>query len=218
MGSIPECLKVHRLTITLYIRLSKGVHPSALIGALATALLLFLALEGGGGGEGWGRGSAFVHLGAFATHFGTQIWMTFFSGIVLFFGLPRKAFGAVQRLLFPVYFALNTGLGLLSLLTLPPDATHAQRFNLSLLIVCDILGSSVIVPAMVRTLGARGRLEGDRELEPKERAHLLRTSKEYAQQHAVFRRLHGACALVNLLAMACNAARLYHLAGRMVAT
>lgn len=64
---------------------------------------------------------AFVYLLATSTHFGAQMWMTFVSGLSLFFSLPRHTFGNVQRVLFPKYFALNT---LLSLVTIAIFIRH----------------------------------------------------------------------------------------------
>ena len=48
-------------------------------------------------------------------------WMLFFTGLVLFFSLPRHIFGKVQKCLFPKYFMLNS---LLSAITLALFILH----------------------------------------------------------------------------------------------
>ncbi|XP_053612882.1 transmembrane protein 205 [Plodia interpunctella] len=68
------------------------------------------------GSETQVRGWKALYIGALATHLGAQIWMTFVSGIVLYFSLPRHVFGSVQTVLFPVYYAFNSMLSLLGLL------------------------------------------------------------------------------------------------------
>lgn len=56
-----------------------------------------------------------IYLISFSTHFGAQIWMTFVSGLALYFNLPRHVFGNVQKVLFPKYFLLNSILSLVTL-------------------------------------------------------------------------------------------------------
>lgn len=56
-----------------------------------------------------------LYLGAFSTHFGAQIWMTFVSGLALYFSMPRHTFGHIQKILFPKYFLLNSVLSLVTL-------------------------------------------------------------------------------------------------------
>uniref|UniRef100_A0A2S2NVJ1 Transmembrane protein n=1 Tax=Schizaphis graminum TaxID=13262 RepID=A0A2S2NVJ1_SCHGA len=56
-----------------------------------------------------------VHLAAFSTHFGIHIWMTFISGVCLYYKLSRHAFGDVQKILFPKYYSTSS---LLSAITL----------------------------------------------------------------------------------------------------
>lgn len=56
-----------------------------------------------------------IYLASFSAHFGAQIWMTFISGLALYFSLPRHTFGHVQKVLFPKYFLLNATLSLITL-------------------------------------------------------------------------------------------------------
>lgn len=56
-----------------------------------------------------------LYLGSFSMHFGAQIWMTFISGLSLYFSIPRHTFGCVQIVLFPKYFLLNAVLSFITL-------------------------------------------------------------------------------------------------------
>lgn len=49
-----------------------------------------------------------LHLAAFGTWFGAQVWTTFFAGLTMFKNLPRQTFGKLQAKLFPQYFQLGT--------------------------------------------------------------------------------------------------------------
>lgn len=65
------------------------------------------------------RKSPFMHMiyfGSVSAHFGTQLWMTFVSGLSLYFNLPRCIFRTVQQILFPTYFSINSTLSFVSLL------------------------------------------------------------------------------------------------------
>ena len=56
-----------------------------------------------------------IYMGCFSAHFGAQLWMTFVSGLSLYFALPRHTFGNVQKVLFPKYFLVNAILSLITL-------------------------------------------------------------------------------------------------------
>lgn len=184
---------------------------------------LFLMLTAGHSKPSSSRSTTFLYLTSFATHFGTQLWMTFISGIVLFFKLPRKIFGMVQRHLFPKYFLLNSILGFLTLwiFVMQNPESIAQRWNLALCFLCDFSGMAYIVPDMIQTMTERGKIEeeagvGQDVIGRFKPGEGLRSCPKYARLHSRFRKFHGLCALVNMLAMACNTIHLYHLACRLI--
>ncbi|KAJ0182240.1 hypothetical protein K1T71_001609 [Dendrolimus kikuchii] len=84
---------------------------------VALAIIVLLAWFTRPGTTGNLRGWKALYVGAVATHLGAQIWMTLISGIVLFFSLPRHEFGRVQTVLFPVYYAFNSVISLIALLS-----------------------------------------------------------------------------------------------------
>ncbi|GIY03865.1 DUF4149 domain-containing protein [Caerostris extrusa] len=219
---IPDFFKVmpHRIHISLYIRLSRCKH---LMTGAALMYAVFLMLTVGERKPSSSCSITILYLASFATHFGTQIWMTFISGIVLFFNLPRKVFGLVQRHLFPKYFLLNSILGFLTLwiFVLQNPESTSQRWNLAICFVCDLMGMIYIVPDMIQTMADRAKIEEDAgvgqdvvgRFKPGE---LLISNPKYARLHSRFRTFHGLCALVNLLAMACNALHMYHIALKLI--
>lgn len=72
------------------------------------------------------RLTAFLYMGSYCVHFGSQIWMTFISGLSLYFSLPRHTFGKVQKVLFPKYFLFN------AILSLTTVATFLRNYNMQL--------------------------------------------------------------------------------------
>ncbi|KAK1342747.1 hypothetical protein QTO34_015513 [Cnephaeus nilssonii] len=55
-----------------------------------------------------------------------QMWVTFFSGFLLFRGLPRHTFGLVQSKLFPFYFHISMGCAFINFCILFPQHAWAQ--------------------------------------------------------------------------------------------
>lgn len=89
-------------------------HPAHLITALSVLYIAYLSFPSKSQSPIsplW----TLVYLISFSTHFGAQIWMTFVSGLALYFSLPRHIFGSVQVVLFPKYFLLNAILSLVNL-------------------------------------------------------------------------------------------------------
>ena len=57
------------------------------------------------------------YIASISTVFGTQMWMTFVSGLALFFNVSRHTFASVQSVLFPLYFLFNAVLMLIVIVT-----------------------------------------------------------------------------------------------------
>lgn len=60
------------------------------------------------------------HLLLYSALLGTELFQTFVNTKVCFLALPRSAFTSLQKRLFPIYFATQTVLVVLSALTFPP--------------------------------------------------------------------------------------------------
>ncbi|XP_054710936.1 transmembrane protein 205-like [Uloborus diversus] len=210
----------HRIHISLVISLSRCTNLAT---TLAFLYASFLMLTAGSRTPSTSWSCTLLYLASFATHFGTQIWMTFISGIVLFFKLPRKIFGLVQRHLFPNYFLLNSVLGFLTLwiFILQNPESITQRWALAICFLCDLSGMMYIVPDMIETMTERAKLEeaagiGQEVVGRFTPTEKLKSCPGYSALHARFRRFHGLCAIVNMLAMVCNMIHMYHLACKLI--
>lgn len=166
--------------------------------------------------------SNMIYLTTFATQFGAQFWMTFVSGIVLFFNLPRQVFGQVQRILFPKYFCMNACLGFVTLfLFLKHHPSYksdsqllAQTVSLAACFLVQLLTRLYIVPPMLVAMEARGALEARAGVGMEIGHHdpgRLRHCPYYNSLHRRFRSFHVACAGANVLAFACNVCHIYYL-------
>ncbi len=96
----------------------------------------------------------FLHLLTFATIYGSSLWVTFVSGIILSKNIPRQQFGFVQSRMFPVYLrVVAAGEGLLFLLHsimhpwLSADTLERQQFqNFVWMIAATLVNVYVLEP------------------------------------------------------------------------
>jgi hypothetical protein len=61
-----------------------------------------------------------VHVLAYSTLLGTELWQSFVMTKVAYQALPRSAFTSLQKRIFPIYFQSQTLLLLLIFATCPP--------------------------------------------------------------------------------------------------
>ncbi|XP_035789888.1 transmembrane protein 205-like [Anopheles albimanus] len=180
-----------------------------------------------------------AYIGSFTIHFGAQIWMTFVSGLALYFSLPRHTFGLIQEILFPKYFALGTGLSTISLVsfvelrrTHRPDLAHRSLAHwdpadllqigaLGLTAALELIVRLYLAPPMLRLMHEKHRIEAvakvgqevgqfDGATSPK-----LNRSHHYAATHKKFRQIHMATAILNIVALSCTCVHLLYLATRV---
>lgn len=164
------------------------------------------------------------YLCAFSLHIGSQFWMTFMSGLSLYFSLPRHAFGEVQKVLFPKYFSLNSMLSLVILIQFVrvcqwDHYTYLQIGTLSLCFLLELLIRLYIVPPVIQLITIKTELEaaagvgqevGRYKLGP------LIHCPHYMKLHQTFRRLHMITALGNILTISCSAFHLHYIAVNMM--
>lgn len=75
-----------------------------------------------------------------------------------------------------------------------------------------------IVPPLLETLSNRMLIEQEAGVGSEIGTHKpgqLKQCPHYMKLHSKFRKLHGACALANMAAVACNGIHLYHLATKI---
>ncbi|XP_011183316.1 uncharacterized protein Tmem205_0 [Zeugodacus cucurbitae] len=169
--------------------------------------------------------AAIAYLGAFATHFGAQIWMTFISGLSLYFSLPRHIFGQCQQILFPRYFAMSSILSISMLilfvkyfLTSWNATAIAQLIALSATVLIEITIRLYLAPPMLRLMHEKYRLEGavgsGREVGSLEQGDLIQCP-HYQRIHKTFRRIHMTIAMGNMSVLLATCLHLYFLASKI---
>ncbi|EZA56739.1 hypothetical protein DMN91_000016 [Ooceraea biroi] len=172
------------------------------------------------------RTASFIYLASFVMHFGAQIWMTFVSGLSLYFALPRHTFGEVQRVLFPRYFTINACLSLTTLLIfVKHHPTHTwdteiaiQVSGMSGAFFLELLIRLYLTPPLLRLIMQKNSLEraagvgnevGRYSLGP------LKNCPHYLKIHQTFRRVHVCIAMGNMLTMACTVLHLHYIASKL---
>lgn len=183
--------------------------------------------------------TSLAYFGSFAMHFGAQMWMTFVSGLALYFNLPRHTFGRVQEILFPKYFSMGAGLSAVTLITFiklqqtaHPELTSAsfhswdpllllQLVSLALCAALELVVWLYLAPPMLRLMHQKYHFEAS-ETVGQEVGHFsgaenaqLQRSLHYKSVHKRFRQIHMATAMANMIALACTFVHLHFLASRV---
>ncbi|XP_046989718.1 transmembrane protein 205 [Schistocerca americana] len=167
-----------------------------------------------------------LYLGAFMTHFGAQMWMTFVSGLTLYFEIPRHTFGVVQKVLFPKYFSLNSFLSMITLflfVRLHPrsewdSSIGFQVFIMSLCFLLELVIRLYLTPPLLRLMTAKTAIEKAAGVGLEVGKHNpgpLAHCPHYVKMHQAFRKIHMAVAIGNILTMACTTVHLHYLASKI---
>uniref|UniRef100_A0A182K6T8 TMEM205-like domain-containing protein n=1 Tax=Anopheles christyi TaxID=43041 RepID=A0A182K6T8_9DIPT len=180
-----------------------------------------------------------AYLGSFTIHFGAQIWMTFVSGLALYFSLPRHTFGLIQEILFPKYFTLGTGLSTISLVsfvelrrsTRPELAYRSlarwdpvdllQIAALGLTASLELFVRLYLAPPMLRLMHEKHRIEAGASIGQEVGQFdgagngYLERSCYYKATHKKFRQIHMATAILNMVSLTCTCVHLLYLATRV---
>ncbi|XP_025204189.1 transmembrane protein 205-like [Melanaphis sacchari] len=159
-----------------------------------------------------------AHLAAFCTHFGAHIWMTFVSGVCLYYKLSRHAFGDVQKILFPKYYSISSLLNAFKLIQFSKMCvnewdihTYLQLCALSICLLVELSIRLYVVPPMLQLISVKMAIEksagigkevGRQDLGP------LINCPHYMAVHKTFRKVHMIMAVCNIITMMCN---IFHL-------
>lgn len=177
-------------------------------------------------GHFYSRAISFIYLASFVIHFGAQIWMTFVSGLSLYFALPRHAFGEVQRVLFPRYFTINACLSLTTLLIFVKhhpaytwDAEIAIQVGaMSGAFFLELLIRLYLTPPLLQLIVQKNNLERAAGVGNEIGGHSagpLKNCPHYLKIHQEFRRVHVSVAMGNMLTMACTVLHLHYIASKL---
>lgn len=180
-----------------------------------------------------------AYFGSFAMHFGAQMWMTFVSGLALYFNLPRHIFGRIQEILFPKYFSMGTGLSVVTLLTFiklqqtaHPELQSAsfrswdplivlQLVSLALCAALELIVWLYLAPPMLRLMHQKYHYEAS-ETVGQEVGHFsgtenakLKRINHYQTVHKRFRQIHMVTAMANMVSLLCTFVHLHYMASRV---
>ncbi|KAG5312508.1 TM205 protein, partial [Acromyrmex insinuator] len=176
----------------------------------------------------YSRMMSFIYLTSFVIHFGAQIWMTFVSGLSLYFALPRHAFGEVQRVLFPRYFTINACLSLITLLIfVKHHPTHTWDSEIAVQVgamsgafFLELLIRLYLTPPLLQLIVQKNNFERAAGVGNEIGRHNpgpLKNCIHYMKIHRAFRRVHVCIAMGNMLTMACTVLHLYYIASKLCA-
>lgn len=159
-------------------------------------------------------------------HFGSQMWMTFVSGLSLYFAVPRHTFGEVQQVLFPRYFGLNSVLSLVTLVVfvkLHPTSTWdtytaLQVGSMALSFLVELLIRLYLAPPLLSLIAAKIAMEKAAGVGLEVGRHdpgPLAKCPHYVKIHKAFRKVHMSIAIGNLTSMGCTVLHLMYLANKI---
>ncbi|XP_043265781.1 transmembrane protein 205 [Colletes gigas] len=172
------------------------------------------------------RTASFIYLASFVMHLGAQIWMTFVSGLSLYFALPRHIFGEVQRILFPRYFTINACLSLTTLLIFikhHPANTWDTEIAIQVCAMAsafflELLIRLYLTPPLLRLILQKNVLERAAGVGNEIGRHNpgpLKHCPHYLKMHNAFRRVHVYIAMGNMLTMGCTVLHLHYIANKL---
>jgi hypothetical protein len=172
-----------------------------------------------------------LHLFAFSTIYGSAVWVTFVSGLILSKHVPRQQFGYVQSRMFPVYLrilALGEGLLLVLHSLLNPwfsseNIERMQLLNFVVMIASTLLNAYVVEPRATKVMFERLKVEKEegRGLEnaanPLDATKVLEDQKKKLKSiNEQFKTLHTYSSALNLISLGGLTCHLWHLANRLV--
>ncbi|XP_034943387.1 transmembrane protein 205 [Chelonus insularis] len=170
---------------------------------------------------------SFIYLTSFVVHFGSQIWMTFVSGLSLYFALPRHVFNDVQRVLFPRYFTMNACLSFITLLIF---VKHHPVYTWDTEIAVQVGGMLIVLflelfirlyftPPLLHLMIEKKAIEfaaGNGNEIGYQNLSTLKHCPHYMKIYKAFRKTHSFIAVGNILTMACTLLHLHYIASKLV--
>ncbi|KAI1174433.1 hypothetical protein F4777DRAFT_589213 [Nemania sp. FL0916] len=149
-----------------------------------------------------------LHLLSFSTLLGTQIYQTFVVTRICFVSLPRNAFTALQKRLFPVYFRSQSLLLLAAAITIPSQGPLTLIANKAAWIPFAIAGATAALNLLVYGPRTRrimiGRIHQESRDEPRKQAtgdDAETSIPDMQGLHRSFSRNHAMSIHLNLLSL-----------------
>eukprot|EP00112_Aurelia_sp_Birch-Aquarium-sp1_P002423 Seg1268.10 transcript_id=Seg1268.10/GoldUCD/mRNA.D3Y31 product="Transmembrane protein 205" protein_id=Seg1268.10/GoldUCD/D3Y31 len=164
-----------------------------------------------------------LHLGSYSIWFGTQFWVTFVAGAVMFYALPRQMFGLVQSKLFPKYFLSGMGMTSITLATymarnpfrMWSGDSKIQGWLLATILASNMASCYIVEPLTTAQMFRCHKYEREHGEKGQEvgvsLSKGLEQDKTYMELRGKFYRLHGISSLVNMVSLGCSCAYLWYL-------
>ncbi|XP_045136179.1 transmembrane protein 205-like [Portunus trituberculatus] len=167
-----------------------------------------------------------LYIAAVSTVFGSQVWMTFVSGLALFLSVPRHVFAQVQQVLFPLYFLSNAVLMLVAVVTYTRHhPTHLwdnhQMMQGAILVTCFLVNLGIrlyLAPVLTKLITVKMAIEREANIGQEVGSSspgLLANCPHYMRLYRAFRRTHMIIAVGNMASMAATSLHLYYLATKL---
>eukprot|EP00164_Ancoracysta_twista_P013516 GFYU01021622.1.p1 GENE.GFYU01021622.1~~GFYU01021622.1.p1 ORF type:complete len:205 (+),score=54.42 GFYU01021622.1:131-745(+) len=161
----------------------------------------------------------FVHVLTFAISVGTQFWVTFIAGPVMFMNLPKQTFGHIQGKLFPRYFQFLTLLNIISILDFiflvkPANSMELSSENMTQLytffatLVFTMTNLLVVEPATTAVMKLRHKLHRDLGDSVDDSVEMKNLNKQFGMWH-------GISSLLNLFNLAGYLFHAYFIAAKL---
>ncbi|XP_015114254.1 transmembrane protein 205 [Diachasma alloeum] len=177
-------------------------------------------------GQPRARIMSLIYLTSFALHFGAQIWMTFVSGLSLYFALPRHSFGEVQRVLFPRYFTINACLSFTTLLIFAKHHSGriweseitVQLAGMTTAFFIELLVRLYLTPPLISLMSQKTLIEraaGVGNEVGKHNPGSLKHCPHYLKLHGAFRKAHMFIAMGNIMTMVCTVLHLHYISSKL---
>lgn len=167
-----------------------------------------------------------LYVSSISAVFGSQFWMTFVSGLALFFTVSRHIFAKVQAVLFPLYFLTNSALMLVVIVTYTQHhPTHLwdnhQLIQGGMLVFGFIVNLGIrlyLAPVLTKLITIKIAIESETGLGSEigsNRPGVLSRCPHYMRLYRTFRKIHMVIAIGNMAAMAATSFHLYYLATKL---
>ncbi|XP_068243981.1 transmembrane protein 205 [Palaemon carinicauda] len=167
-----------------------------------------------------------LYVSAVSAVFGSQVWMTFVSGLALFFSVPRHVFAQVQQVLFPLYFMCNAVLMLIAVVTYtqhhPTHLWDTHQLTQGIILVTSFLVNLGIrlylAPVLTKLITIKMAIEREaglgQEIGTNRPGHLVHCP-HYMRLYRAFRKTHMAIAAGNIVTVAATSLHLYYVATKL---
>lgn len=129
-----------------------------------------------------------THFFAYSGLFGMTCYQSFYAGIVSYRAIPLEMFGKLQHKIFPGYFAIQTALSALLIVSTPFTLTTAAKVSLGASLVGALVNLAIIMPKTHKIIVAREaqmEKEGKGYKDPTASDDMKALNKKFAKLHGI---------------------------------